>query len=502
MASVCLTLFVGALALFVLYLINKYTYWKRQGIPTAKGLIPLLGHYLPLVTIKSSASELNRKIYENAKNCSMIGLYKITSPVLLIRDPQLVKTVLQSNFSSFHENGWKIQPDIDPLLAKNPFFCYGDAWSTGRKRLTYAFSSMRLKILYEAVSGVCKKLERYLERRVESNNKYEVELKSLFSRFTGEVVANAGLGVEGFCFEDEPHSGSFDEIGKSLFNPSLKNGIANAIIFFVNTINDVLKVGFVPKEVDGFFRHVISENLQARRNETTPRNDFLQVMIDLEKTEGKKLDEDTLAAHAFSFFFDGYETSSITLSFIGYQLAVYPDVQEKLREEIRSTIAKYDGKLTYDSLKEMKYMDQVMNESQRCYPALGIMKKICKEEFELKGSDGLCCRVKPGTEVVIPSHALHLDPKYWIDPEHFDPDRFSEDRKQSIEKMAFLPFGEGPRMCVGMRMAVLQMKACLATLLRSYKLELSSKTQLPLKLTPVHFLSAPVGGLWAHVSRV
>ncbi|XP_053974846.1 probable cytochrome P450 28d1 [Hylaeus volcanicus] len=496
------TVILGAVALLILYLINKYTYWKKQGIPTAKGLVPLVGHVLPLTTMKSSVSEFNRQMYEEGKNHSMIGYYKITSPKLLIRDPRLVKTVIQSSFSSFHQNGWVIQPDADPLLAKNPFFCYGEDWSIGRKRLAYAFSNMRLKILFESVKGVCKKFEDFMERRLKSNDKYEAELKSLFSRYTGEVVASAGLGIEGFSFEDEPHPGSFDEIGKSIFEPSLWNGILNIIIFMMPMLNNLLKISFVPKKVDTLLRHIVSENLQARRNTPTPRHDFFQLMIDLEKTEGEKLDESVLAAHAFSFFFDGYETSSVTLSLIGYQLASHPDVQEKLRKEIVSTIARHGGTLTFEALKDMTYMDQVINESQRCYPSLGLMSKLCTEEIELQGSDGLTCKIEPGTEVIVSIHGLHLDPEYWTDPEVFDPERFNEDRKQNIEKMTYLPFGEGPRICVGMRMALVKIKACLSTLLRNYKLELSPKMQLPLQLSSAHFLTAPVGGIWVNISRI
>ncbi|XP_076620560.1 cytochrome P450 6j1-like [Colletes latitarsis] len=502
MASTCLTFVLGALVLLVVHLINKYSYWKRRGVPTVKGWVPWLGHFLPVLTLRVNASQLLQDMYRDAKNYSMTGFYIMTTPVLLIRDPQLVKTIMQNNFSSFHENATKIQPDLDPLAARNPFFNSGEVWANGRKRLTYAFSSGRLKMLFVAVHGVCKKLEDFLERRLMSNNAYEVELKSLFSKFTGEVVANAGFGIEGFCFEDKPHPESFDKIGRSIMEPTLINGITNTINFFIPFLSKILRISFLPKRVDKWIRRIISENLELRRKSATPRNDFLQVMINLEKTEGEALDEEVLASDALSFFLDGFETSSITLSFVGYQLAVHQDVQQRLRDEVLSTIAKHDGTLTFDALKEMTYMDQVINESQRIYPAAGALTKRCTEEFELQGSDGLCCRVEPGTEIHIPIYALHVDPKYWSDPEVFDPDRFSEDRKQSIEKMTFLPFGEGPRMCVGMRMAILQMKACLATLMRGYKLELSPKTQLPLKLSASHFLSAAVGGLWVNISKI
>ncbi|KOC64924.1 Cytochrome P450 9e2 [Habropoda laboriosa] len=501
MASAFLTLLAGAIVLLCFYLYRTYTYWQRNGIPVGKGYVPIAGHILSVIFMRRSIKDVIQKIYDDHKQHSMVGFYKTTKPVLIVREPALVKVVMQSKFSNFHQNGMKIEPDMDPLLAKNPFFIYGEEWSAGRKRLTYAFSNVRLKTLFTAVSGVCKKFEDFLNRRLKSSNKYEVELKYLFSKFTGEVVANAGLGIEGLCFEDKVHPNAFDEISRSIFKPNALQGFLTMIMLFLPHLNRLFKMSFIPKEMDRFFRRIVAENLELRRTESVPRNDFLQLMIELEKS-GEKLDVDSITSHALSFYVDGIESSSITLSFIGYHLALHTDIQEKLRDEVNAKIAKYDGVLTFDALKEMTYMEQVISESQRDFPVLTFLNKICTEEFELQGSDGLTFRAKPGNEILIPVYALQHDPNYWTNPDDFDPERFNEERKHSIEKMTFLPFGEGPRICVGMRMAMLQVKAGLATLLRSYKIELSPKTKSPIKLSPSYFLTSPVGGIWVYLSKL
>ena len=502
MAFTCVTLVVGALSLLILYLLKAYTYWKRRGIPTAGGLIPFLGHALPLLTARSNYLALTGKLYEDSKNRSMVGFYKFTDPVLLIRDPKLVKTILQTNFSSFRDNSGVVIPDVDPLLATNPFFCNGDAWVTERKRLTWAFSGSRLKILFTTVSGVCTIFQDFLDSKLKSSGKYEVELKNLFSKFTNQVIANAGFSTEGYCFHDEPHTLAFDRISDDLFNPSAIAAIIQNIAFFLPKFNDIVRFSVYPKHLEKFLSNIIDESLEARKKDTTPRNDFLQLMADLEKANKRELRKDVLIAHMASFYADAITTNTVTLSWIGYQLSVHKDVQEKLRAEVQSTIAKHGGKLTYEALKEMTYMDQVMNESQRYMSTFGNLNKLCTSEFELEGFDGLRCRVKPGMEIVIPVWAMHRDPEYWPDPEVFDPDRFSEERKKDITKMTFLPFGEGPRMCVGMRMAMVQIKSCLASLLNNYRLELSPKTQHPIKLLPTNFLSTVVGGLWVYISKL
>ncbi|KOX73627.1 Cytochrome P450 6B1 [Melipona quadrifasciata] len=421
--SAFFALLAGAFSLLCFYLYLKHNYWKRNGIPTVRGCVPLVGHILPMITKRMNFSEFLRLVYEEHKDHSMVGIYKGTRPVLIIRDPNLVKIVLQTNFSNFHENGRKVVAEVDPLLSKHPLF-------------------------------------------------------------TGEVVANGGLGIEGYCFKEEVGANAFHKLVGNTFAESL----GTIITFHYPDINRLLKVRFLPKSMDRYFRNVVSENLKIRRNDSTPRI-------------GDVIDEENVTAHAVFLYLEGLETTSITMNFICHDLATNPEIQEKLRKEVRSTIEKHGG-LTFEALKDMTYMNQVISESQRLHSAVGFLPKICSEEFELQGSDGLTYRIKPGTEVDISIFGLHTDPKYWENPDVFDPERFNDEREQTIEKMTFLPFNVGPRICVEMRMALLQMKACLATLLSNYKLELSPRTQVPLKLSPYYFMSEPVGGNWAYISKL
>ncbi|XP_011685277.1 PREDICTED: cytochrome P450 9e2-like [Wasmannia auropunctata] len=502
MAVTLVFLSLIALVICYLFLTKNYKYWQKRGISCPDGVVPGFGHFWPIITQKTNISEFCRELYNANRNHSLVGFYNCMTPTLMVRDPELVKTVLATSFTNFHENGFKIDPDLDPLLASNPFFVYGDTWVTARKRLTYAFSSARLKFLLESVQQVCTTFDNYLDRKLKKTGKIELELKNLFSRFTAQVVSGAGFGVDGFCFDDDKEKESFYTMGKSFLEPTVWNNLVFTITFFFPMLSKILRARFLPKKADNFFRNLVADVMEQRRKETTPRNDFLQLMANLERTEGDTFDLDVLASHALSFFVDGYETSSIVLNFIGFNLATHPKVQEKLRKEVMSVLNKHDGVIAYEALKEMTYMDQVINESQRIIPALGFLNKLCTKDTELKGSDGLVCRVERGTPIIIPVSGLHADPQLWENPEKFDPDRFGPDRKNSIEKFSFLPFGEGPRMCVGMRMGLLQIKACLATFLRKYSLELSPKTKLPLKLTASSFLPAVEGGVWAFVRPI
>ncbi|XP_012226589.1 cytochrome P450 6a2-like [Linepithema humile] len=502
MSIILISLILGALVALYFYLTQNFKYWQKRGIPCPNGAWPVVGHMLPVVCMRTTASEHIAKIYKDYKNQSLVGFYNFSSPSLIVIEPELVKTVLQTNFASFNKNSFQADPDLDPLVAHNPFSLTGDKWLAARKRLTYAFSSMRLKILLENVKPVCVLFENYLDSKISKTGKVELELKDLFSRFTAQVVANAGFGVDGYCFDDEKENVSFRKIGAAILEPNLRTKIVFTIIFVAPVLKKLLKLRFIPKHIDHFFRTLVAELIEQRRTDKIPRNDFLHLMVELEKLEGDKFDLEIIASHALSFVVDGYETSSTVMSFVVYQLATHSEVQEKLREEIVSVLNKYNDEITYEGLKEMTYMDQILSETQRLTPAAGFLTKICTEEFELKGSDGLVCRVQPGTQVQICLDGLHNDPQYWSNPEIFDPERFTPENKQSINRFAFLPFGEGPRICPGMRMAVLQIKAGLAAFLRKYSLELSPKTKVPLEMIPGSILPSPIGGLWATIRKL
>ncbi|XP_071639301.1 cytochrome P450 6a2-like [Temnothorax longispinosus] len=502
MTIVLVFLILGALIALYYYLTRNYKYWQRRGVPWMDGALPGFGHMLSVICLRTDAADFYNKIYKNNKGRSMVGIYELMSPSLIILEPELVKTVLQTNFLNFSANTVHVDPEVDPLLSYNPFCLTGDKWQNSRKHLTYAFSSMRLKILLESVKLVCATMEKYIDGKMSNVEKAEFELKSLFSRYTAQVVAAAGFGVDGYCFDDEKKDISFRKLGQAIFQPSTRNKIMFTFLFLIPSLNKIFKMSFIPKSVDHFFRTLVADVMGHRRKDGIPRNDFLHLMTELERAEGKKFDTEMLTGQALSFFIDGYETSSTVMSFIGFHLASYPEIQEKLREEVLSVLNKYDGEITYEGLREMTYMDQVFNESMRMVPVIVLIKKRCTEEFELKGSDGVICRVQPGTKIMIPVQALHTDPEYWENPEEYNPERFSSDRKHNIERFAYLPFGEGPRICVGMRMAQLQIKAGLARILKKYSIELSPRTQIPLKMIPGTILPTPKGGLWAYFRRL
>ncbi|XP_029801600.1 cytochrome P450 3A12-like [Suricata suricatta] len=183
-----------------------------------------------------------------------------------------------------------------------------------------------------------------------------------------------------------------------------------------------------------------------------------------------------LVAQSVIFIFAGYEPTSTSLSFLVYELATHPDVQQKLQEEIDATFPNKEPP-TYDALVQMEYLDMVLNETLRLYPIGGRLERVCKKDVEISG---VC--IPKGTVVMVPTYTLHRDLDHWPEPEEFHPERFSKKNKDNINPYIYLPFGTGPRNCIGMRFAIMNMKLAVVRLLQNFSFKPCEETQIPLKL--------------------
>ena len=241
---------------------------------------------------------------------------------------------------------------------------------------------------------------------------------------------------------------------------------------------------------------VVKEIIKTRRQQGLKgRKDLLHLMMTANEettVEGvSKLSDEEIVAQSIIFLLAGYETSSNTLSFILYHLALNPDVQDKLRTEINEAVeSNAKRKSLYELAQNMEYLDCVIKESQRLCPAAPQVNRECCENYDLNG-----IHIPAGTEIMIPIYVLHHDPDAWQSPEKFDPERFRGPAKDARHAFQFLPFGAGPRNCIGMRFALMEVKIALVRILMKYKFVASPETQVPLEIREGITLSAKDGVL-------
>ncbi|CAG2175247.1 unnamed protein product, partial [Oppiella nova] len=205
----------------------------------------------------------------------------------------------------------------------------------------------------------------------------------------------------------------------------------------------------------------------------------------------KYITEDEILANSWIFFQAGYETTASTLTFASYELALNEDIQQKLYEEVMSAVDT-KGEIDYDLLARLPYLDAVISETLRLHsPVLRLGRELgreCLNDYKL-GDTGIT--IKKGQAVEIPINAIHLSEEYYSSPNRFIPNRFLPENRHKLVPYTYMPFGVGPRNCIGMRFALMETKLGLAQIIKRFKLCRSSQTDVPLNLKVHPLLNTP-----------
>ncbi|XP_044008031.1 cytochrome P450 6j1-like [Aphidius gifuensis] len=493
-----LSIFLIIILILYKYLTKNNGYWKSRGIPEANGAIPIFGNMKDIVFMKKNIGDFIEKIYKENKNNSMVGIYEFQKPVIIVNNIELIKTVLQSSFNNFSEHQ-NLDPKVDPLLVNDPFFLNHQEWKDTRSIFTNAYSIKKLKDLLPLVNDVSKKFIDYMNKKIKSSNdnSIDIEVKQLFSKYTAATSASTILGIDAQTFVDKDSPNSLRSMMDAMFVPRSFE-FRQLIGFYFPKLGSLINVGFVPDWINKSFQNIVDDILS--QDDKTLKNNILY-LIKNQLEEKNKFNDITIAGIAFGFFVEVYESSSMTLSIMSYYLAKNKAIQEKARKEINDIFKKH-GELTYDALNDMTYIEQIIKESLRCISPVGRLLKICSEPITLKGPDGLTCKLNKGDEVIIPVFGLHKDPQYWDNPDEFIPERFDQKNyDKERNRYAFLPFGEGPRMCPGMKFGIMQIKVVIATILMNYVMEPSKKMKEPFELDPRSFLTTIKNGYWIKMQR-
>ncbi|KAK9754463.1 Cytochrome P450 [Popillia japonica] len=264
-------------------------------------------------------------------------------------------------------------------------------------------------------------------------------------------------------------------------------------------LTDIFKKGFYSyirrKEIKAFI-HILEErklfiyfvdflikfkdesNLEERKSLNYYRGDFVDFLIKFK--DESNLGDSEIVALATQFLLAGYESSNTTISLALYELALNKCIQTKLREEILSNLDA-EGDISYDSVNTMEYLDKIVHETLRKYPVFPAIGRTCTKDYKIPNSAVV---IEKGVTVIISLSGMHHDPKYFPDPEVFDPERFTTENVRRRPPYTFLPFGEGQRSCIGQRLGLLLVKLGLAYVIRSFEVDVCDETVVPLQFSP------------------
>jgi cytochrome P450 family 9 len=513
-----LTLLLGIIlgALIYYKLIKPSKYWEEKGITHVPSW-PIIGNMGAFLTRKKHFLDIAADIYKNFPNERYVGYMQFSTPVLLIKDLDLIKQIGVKEFDHFHDHLGLTNTARDPLLSKSLLNLKGDTWKQMRATLSPAFTSSKMRNMYHLIGECAENFAKCFEGK----GQVEVEMKDVLTRFTNDVIASAAFGIQVNSIENPKHE--FYAMVQKLTKVSVVQVLKNLIVVISSTLANILRIQLLPDDVVVFFRSIILNNIDRRTKEGIIRPDLIHLLMEARKGrlthdtthndngEGfatveesqigraspkMELTDDDIVAQALLFFFAGFDTVSTASCFMALELAIYPDVQKKLQDEIDAVNQEHNGKIPYEAILSMKYLDQVISETLRRWPPAFQTDRLCTREFKIepKNPNEKALLVEKGVDVTVPITSLHYDPRYFSHPDRFDPERFNDENKAKILPGTYLPFGIGPRNCIGSRFALLEMKTLFFHLLSKFDLIPVDKTEIPIKISPKNANLAPENG--------
>ncbi|XP_066154468.1 cytochrome P450 6a2-like [Euwallacea fornicatus] len=485
--SALTALLLFGIAISLLYLWAKWaqTYWTRRGVPQFKPNI-IFGTLGPLIRGEKAFKDVFYNLYldANSKGYKYLGLYAGTKPNFMPVDLKLIKRMLTKDFDSFGSHGTFHHHSMK--LSTHLFSMEGQDWKNRRIKLTPVFTSSKMKMMFETVVATAAELTNVVADKATANEPFNI--KETLSRFTTDVIASVAFGLETSSLKNSDDL--FRRIGKQALKPSRLNIFMKH--FVPDSILVALNVQMFSREVINYFSEIVQNVINHREKNNVERKDFMQLMLQLKKlgTLNSINDDESVAAEkqkffvtdqeilneSFLFFLAGFETSSSTMTFTFLELAQNSQVQQTLRSEILEVLHKHDGKLTFESLGEMTYLDKVVKETLRKYPVLPVLPRRCTKSYKIPDTDII---IEKGTMVHIPVIGIQWDPNYYPNPEEYNPENFSPEKIASRPDFTWMPFGEGPRQCIGMRFGLMQAKIGIVALLSKFKFTLHPSVKPP-----------------------
>jgi len=372
--------------------------------------------------------------------------------ILIVNDPTWVREILTERADIFPKSDLMVNA-LEPLIGDAMFVSSGDTWRRQRAMIDPAFTLIRLSRAFPAM--------------VAALDDYEARLESLAA--TGET----------FSLDMAMGHLTADIICRAVFSTSLQSRTArdvfDAFAVFERSVEQVKlwrlimdpawtkppqqpQVLAACRQIRRHLGDLVDTHLHAAPN---TYDDIAAAMIAAEGGDGAKFTREDLLDQLGVLFLAGHETTASALTWAFYILAMQPDIAARIRSEV--TTISGDGPIELDHIRQLPFVRNVFRETLRLYPPITFLPRVAAERTRIGGRN-----VRKGALIMIAPWALHRHSTYWRAPNVFDPDRFSAAREHELTTGAYIPFGYGPRVCVGAGLAAMEAALILARLVRRF----------------------------------
>ncbi|ULU03592.1 hypothetical protein L3Y34_016816 [Caenorhabditis briggsae] len=481
----------------VTYYLWIWTYWMRRGVKGPRGkpfvgvLNVLLDHEKPGLLKLGEWTEEYGKVY---------GYTDGNQRTLVVSDPSMVHEIFVKQFDNFYGrklNPIQGNPDQDERV--HLLSAQGFRWKRLRTISSVSFSNGSLRKIMSTVEDSALDFMKHMEEKSANG---EIDMLDAYQEYTMDVIARVAIGQrDNKMFSDQ---NELLKIVRQIFGGSRKYLMLICQVFPV-VGQAIRSLTFKYPKIAPFKLYLMIKKAVMERKEQRDRElengvepgepqDFIDMFLDAKSDDvdfskearedfskrnmkiTKELSADEVVGQCFVFVIGGFDTTALALSYVTYLLTVNPEVQKKVREEVDAEFG--DSEIEFEKLGRLKYMDCVIKEALRLYPLASISNsRKCMHTTTVNGVE-----IEAGVYVQMDTWTLQRDPAIWGDDAmDFKPERW-ESAKQSEYKGAYIPFGLGPRQCIGMRLAVMEQKVLLTHILKKYSFETGPSTSIPLKL--------------------
>lgn len=506
-----------ALVCLVLFLYRQYRiyqFWGKLSVPY-KTPIPIFGNMLPTTIQTKALANIHKEIYDKYSDHRYVGLYMFSCPSLMIRDLELIKQVCIKDFNYFSDHRELLPKEADPFWNKLLFARKGRDWHDYRVIMSPAYSQTKTKVKYPFMSKCAQRLVESLPKGSET---VAVDAYELFLKFSNDLTLNHAYGIE---------VNSFDESGSEFYRMAQISFLSAKMAAFKyfgaaisTTFSHMFKITFFKDETKEFYMKLMKDTVEYREKHNIVHVDVLYLLKEAQKgrvhvdneTKGvglqgedigtnyvpPKITDEDILIQLLGLFLANFESFATFISNLAFELAVNPDVQERLIEEIDETWRQSNGIITYDYLVNMKYFEMVCNEGLRLRSPTNFLDRIVTKPYTIQPvlPHEKPLHLKVGQDITIPVYSISHDERYFEDPERFDPERFSDENKGKLIPETLLGLGYGSRFCIGARLVPFQTKLVLFHLLLKYRLLPTEKTVVPFELHKASFSQFSANGYW------
>jgi cytochrome P450 len=368
--------------------------------------------------------------------------------VYFLNHPSLIEAVLVSHSQNFAKD--KVIQNSRWFLGEGLLTNEGTGWLRQRRLSQPAFHRERMAAYGHTMSA-------YTEDMLGTWQSGETrDIHQEMMRLTMRIVAKVLFSVE--VKEDtERVAGALNVLmrhtsgGRMILPPVMRHVPVPAM----------LSVKRAVRELDEIVNRIIRE----RRASGKDTGDLLSMLMAARDEDGSGMTDRQLRDEILTFLLAGHETTAVSLSWTWYLLSQHPEVEQKLHQELSQMLGGRPPQL--EDLPQLPYTDKVVKESMRIYPPAWSLARTVVKEIELAGF-----LIPVGANVVMSPWILHRDPRFFEQPEQFNPDRWTAEAAQRLPKFAYFPFGGGPRLCIGAAFAMMEANLLLAAIAQRFQLRL------------------------------